>query len=136
MYLGNVMLLLLNLPLIGLWVKVLKIPYRILSPIIILLCIIGAYSLNSAPFDIAIMVVFGGVGYLMRKLRYEPAPLLLALVLGTAMERALRQSLSMSYGSFTVFLTRPIAAVSMGLAVALVASNFIPFLGRRRLGIS
>ncbi len=136
MYLGNVMLLLLNLPLIGLWVKVLKVPYRILSPIIILLCIIGAYSLNNAPFDIAIMVVFGLVGYLMRKLHYEPAPLLLALVLGTAMERALKQSLSMSYGSFSIFFTRPIAAVAMGLAVALIASNFVPFLGRKRLKLS
>ncbi len=135
MYLGNVMLLLLNLPLIGLWVKVLRIPYRILSPIILLLCIIGAYSLNNTSFDIVVMVSFGWVGYLMRKLRYEPAPLLLALVLGTGMERALRQSLSMSYGSFSIFFTRPIAAVSMCLALVLVASNFVPFLGRKRLGI-
>jgi len=135
MYMGNVLLLLLNLPLIGLWVKVLKIPYRILFPLIILFCLIGAYSLNHTSFDIVVMLIFGLAGYLMRKLNYEGAPLLLAFVLGPMMEQALRQSLLISQGSFTIFFTRPISAASMGLALALIASYFLPFLRKRRLRI-
>ncbi len=109
MYMGNVMLLALNLPLIGLWVKVLKIPYGILFPLIILFCLIGAYSLNNTAFDIGVMVIFGLVGYLMKKFEYEGAPLLLAFVLGPMMEQALRQSLLISHGSFAIFFTRPIS---------------------------
>jgi putative tricarboxylic transport membrane protein len=135
MYIGNVLLLLLNLPLIGLWVKVLKIPYRILFPLIILFCLIGAYSLNNTTFDIGVMVVFGLVGYLMKKFQYEGAPLLLAFVLGPMMEQALRQSLLISHGSFTIFFTRPISAVAMGLAVVLIASYFLPSLRKRRLNL-
>lgn len=135
MYMGNVLLLLLNLPLIGLWVKVLKIPYRILFPLIILFCLIGAYSLNHTPFDIVVMLIFGLVGYLMRKLNYEGAPLLLAFVLGPMMEQALRQSLLISQGSFTIFFIRPISAASMSLALALIASYFLPFLRKKRLRI-
>jgi len=135
MYMGNVLLLLLNLPLIGLWVKVLKIPYRILFPLIILFCLIGAYSLNNTSFDIVVMLIFGLAGYLMRKLNYEGAPLLLAFVLGPMMEQALRQSLLISQGSFTIFFTRPISAASMGLALALIVSYFLPFLKKKRLGI-
>ncbi len=133
MYMGNVLLLLLNLPLIGLWVKVLKVPYRILFPLIILFCLIGAYSLNNRVFDVGIMLMFGGVGYLMRKFGYEGAPLLLAFVLGPMMEQALRQSLLISYGSFAIFFTRPISAASMGIAVALICSYFLPFLRKKRL---
>jgi putative tricarboxylic transport membrane protein len=132
MYMGNVMLLLLNLPLIGLWVKVLKIPYGILFPLIILFCLIGAYSLNNTAFDIGVMVIFGLIGYLMKKFDYEGAPLLLAFVLGPMMEQALRQSLLLSHGSFTIFFTRPISAVAMGLAVALILSYFLPFLRHKR----
>ena len=135
MYMGNVLLLLLNLPLIGLWVKVLKIPYKVLFPLIILFCLIGAYSLNNTPFDIVVMLIFGLVGYLMRKLNYEGAPLLLAFVLGPMMEQALRQSLLISQGSFTIFFTRPISAASMSLALALIVSYFLPFLGKKRLNI-
>jgi putative tricarboxylic transport membrane protein len=135
MYMGNVLLLLLNLPLIGLWVKVLKIPYRILFPLIILFCLIGAYSLNNTSFDIVVMLIFGLAGYLMRKLNYEGAPLLLAFVLGPMMEQALRQSLLISQGSFTIFFTRPISAASTGLALALIVSYFLPFLKKKRLRI-
>jgi len=135
MYMGNVLLLLLNLPLIGLWVKVLKVPYRILFPLIILFCLIGAYSLKNTSFDIVVMLIFGLVGYLMRKLDYEGAPLLLAFVLGPMMEQALRQSLLISQGSFTIFFTRPISAASMVLALFLIASYFLPIFKKKRLRI-
>jgi putative tricarboxylic transport membrane protein len=135
MYLGNAFLLLLNLPLIGIWVKVLKVPYKILFPLIILFCLIGAYSLNNRTFDVVIMLIFGVAGYLMRKFGYEGAPLLLAYVLGPMMEQALRQSLLISYGSFTIFFTRPISAASMGIALALIGSYFLPFLRKRRLDL-
>jgi putative tricarboxylic transport membrane protein len=135
MYVGNVLLLLLNLPLIGLWVKILKVPYRILFPLIILFCLIGAYSLNSTTFDIGVMVVFGLVGYLMKKFQYEGAPLLLAFVLGPMMEQALRQSLLISHGSFAVFFTRPISAVAMGLALLLIVSYLFPALRKKRLNL-
>lgn len=92
MYIGNAMLLILNLPLIGLWVQVLKVPYKFLFPLILLFCLIGAYSLNFAIFDILIMIVFGVIGYLMKKTDYEGAPLILALVLGNLFENALRKS--------------------------------------------
>jgi putative tricarboxylic transport membrane protein len=132
MYMGNILLLFLNLPLIGIWVKVLTVPYRILFPLILLFCLIGAYSLNNRIFDVGIMLIFGVAGYLMRKFGYEGAPLLLAFVLGPMMEQALRQSLLISHGSFLIFLSRPISAASMLLALALIASYFLPFLKRRR----
>jgi putative tricarboxylic transport membrane protein len=125
----------LNLPLIGLWVKILKVPYRILFPLIILFCLIGAYSLNNTTFDIGVMVVFGLVGYLMKKFQYEGAPLLLAFVLGPMMEQALRQSLLISHGSFAVFFTRPISAVAMGLALLLIVSYLFPALRKKRLNL-
>ena len=105
MYIGNVMLLVLNLPLIGLWVQVLKVPYKILFPLILLFCVIGAYSINSSTFDIAVMVVFGVLGYLMRKYKFECAPMVLAFVLGPMFEKSLRLSLLLSDGSFLIFFT-------------------------------
>jgi putative tricarboxylic transport membrane protein len=132
MYAGNVLLLLLNLPLIGLWVKLLKVPYRILFPLILLFCVIGAYSLNSTAFDVVVMLIFGLVGYVMKKFEYEGAPLILAFVLGPMMEQALRQSLLISHGSFAIFFTRPISAVAMGVALALIASYFLPAFRKRR----
>jgi putative tricarboxylic transport membrane protein len=135
MYIGNVLLLILNLPLIGLWVKVLKVPYRILFPLILLFCIIGAYSLNNTTFDVLVMVIFGLVGYLMKKANYEPAPMLLAFVLGPMLEQALRQSLSISHGSFVIFFTRPISAVSLGIALFLISTNLLPFLRKKRIAI-
>jgi putative tricarboxylic transport membrane protein len=100
MYIGNLMLLILNLPLIGIWVQVLRVPYRILFPLILLFCIIGVFSVSNSIFDIYVMIVFGVLGYLMRKLGYEPAPLILAFVLGPMMENNLRKSLILSDGSF------------------------------------
>jgi putative tricarboxylic transport membrane protein len=132
MYIGNVMLLVLNLPLIGMWVQVLKVPYKFLFPLILLFCLIGAYSLNFATFDILIMIVFGVIGYLMKKTDYEGAPLILALVLGNLFENALRQSLMLSDGSFRIFFNRPIAAVFILVAVALLVIPILPGLKKRR----
>ena len=126
MYLGNCFLLLLNLPLIGIWVKVLKIPLRILFPIILLFCIIGSYSVNQKSFDVILMAFFGIIGYILRKLDYEPAPLVLAFVLGPLLENALRQSLIISDGSFMIFISRPISAVALGIAFFLIISAIFP----------
>jgi putative tricarboxylic transport membrane protein len=132
MYIGNLMLLILNLPLIGLWVQVLKVPYRILFPLILLFCLIGVYSIASNVFDIYVMIAFGVLGYLMRKLGYEPAPLVLAFVLGPMMENNLRKALIVSDGSFWTFLERPISLVCLVLALALLASATLPALRARR----
>ena len=110
LYVGNVMLLVLNLPLIPLWVKILKIPYHYLFPLILLFCIIGAYTVNNNQYDIIIMIIFGVIGYVMKKFDYEAAPLVLALVLGPIMENAVRRSLVIADGNAAVFFTRPISA--------------------------
>ena len=120
MYLGNVMLLILNLPLIGLWVKILKVPYALLFPFIIVFCVIGAYSLNSSIGEIVIMIIFGVVGYLMKKFEYDPAVLVLAMVLGPLMENAFRRSLIIYQSSFTVFLVRPISLALLVIAFVLL----------------
>jgi putative tricarboxylic transport membrane protein len=120
MYIGNAMLLVLNLPLIGLWVKVLKIPYPILFPLILLFCVIGSYSLNNNIEEVLIMIAFGIFGYLMKKFEYEPAPLILAMVLSPMMEPALRQSLLVSHGSFLIFFTRPISVTLLSIAIILL----------------
>jgi putative tricarboxylic transport membrane protein len=132
MYIGNGMLLVLNLPLIPLWVKVLKIPYRILFPLILLFCLIGAYSLKNDIFDLIVMIIFGIVGYLFRKFEYEGAPLLLAFVLGPLFEINLRQSLLFSKGSFLIFFTRPISAVFIAFALVLLLFSFISYIVRFR----
>jgi len=122
LYVGNVMLLVLNLPLIPLWVKILRIPYHYLFPLILLFCIIGAYTVNNNPYDIIVMIIFGVIGYGMKKLEYEAAPLVLALVLGPIMENALRRSLVIADGDPTVFFTRPISAVFLTLGVLILFS--------------
>jgi putative tricarboxylic transport membrane protein len=132
MYVGNVMLLILNLPLIGLWVQVLKVPYRALFPLILLFCFIGAYSISANAFDLYVMLIFGVVGYLLRKKNYECAPLVLAFVLGPMMEKNLRQALIMFDGNANAFLTRPLSLISLILAVLLLLSSVIPFLRKRR----
>lgn len=128
MYVGNVFLLILNLPLIGMWVKVLKIPYSILFPLIMLFCLIGAYSVNNSSGDVFIMIVFGVAGYLMRKFGYEGAPLVLAIVLGPMLEEALRQSLIISRGEFTIMFTRSISA---GLLLSALILLLLPLVLRR-----
>ncbi|MBI5968191.1 MAG: tripartite tricarboxylate transporter permease [Deltaproteobacteria bacterium] len=132
MYLGNAMLLVLNLPLIGLWVKILKVPYPILFPLILLFCLVGSYSLNNSITEALIMVIFGLIGYLFKKFEYEAAPLVLALVLGPMMETALRRSLLLSAGDPMIFLTRPISAALMLISFFLLAFPFMPWLKRKR----
>jgi putative tricarboxylic transport membrane protein len=134
MYIGNVMLLILNLPLIGIWVKILKVPYPILFPLILLFCLIGAYSLNNNVMEILIMIVFGVLGYLMKKFVYEGAPLVLAFVLSPMIENALRQSLIMSHGSFMIFVTEPISLVLLLIAFFLLVSPIIPGFRRPKGG--
>ena len=129
MYIGNVMLMVLNLPLIGLWVKILRIPYFFLFPLIILFCLIGVYSVRNNAADIVIMFVFGVVGYLMKKFGYQAAPLVLALVLGPMLEEAFRQSLITSRGSFTIFFTRPI---SVGFLIVAFILLIIPIITMRK----
>ncbi len=137
MYLGNVMLLVLNLPLIGMWVKILRIPYTILFPLILFFCLIGVYTVNNSVFDIYLMVIFGLVGYLMKKFDFEPAPLAMAYVLSPILESSFRQSLSLSGGSFSVFFSRPISLVCMGLVIALLIFQIVTSsLSRRRINIA
>ena len=131
MYIGNVMLLILNLPMIGVWVKVLKVPYRIVFPLIILFCIIGVYAINLSITNLSLMLAFGILGYLMRKFGFDPAPLCLAFILGPLLEVAMRQSLLLSQGSFMIFFSRPISAVCMGIAIVLLLTNLLPFIKRR-----
>lgn len=125
MYIGNVLLVMLNLPLIGIWVQMLKVPYYLLGPLILLVCLIGAYSLNNSVVELGIMLFFGLVGYLMKKFSYEPAPLVLALVLGPMFEETLRQSLILSKGNPIIFFSRPISAVLVTISLSLLISPLI-----------
>ena len=118
MYIGNAMLLVLNLPLIGIWVRLLKTPYTILFPLILLFCLIGVYSLNANVAEIIIMLIFGVAGFFLRRLGFEGAPFILAMLLGPIMETSLRQTLLISRGSFSVFYTRPICATLLVLTAA------------------
>jgi putative tricarboxylic transport membrane protein len=132
MYIGNIMLLVLNLPLIGIWVKILKIPYEVLFPLILLFCLIGVFSLNNNVGEIGLMLFFGGVGYVMKKFNYEAAPLVLAMVLGPMMENALRQSLIMANGSAAIFFTRPISLAVALLVLALLILPMLPWVKKKR----
>ena len=116
MYIGNFMLLVLNLPLISIFINILRIPYPILSPLVALICFIGAFSIAYNPADVFLMILFGLVGYLMRKFEYDAAPLILAYVLGPMLERSLRQSLIYSDGSPAIFFTSPVSAALLGVA--------------------
>ena len=128
LYVGNLILLILNIPFIPVWVAILKIPYAILMTIILGFCVIGVYSLSNSVFDIVAMLAFGLIGYLFKKLDIPAAPLVLTLVLGPLMERALRQSLEMSEGDFTIFLTRPLSGTLLAIAVlVIVISTFQAF---------
>ncbi len=136
MYIGNLMLLVLNLPLIGLWVQILKIPFKILLPLVFLFCFIGAYSVNNSLFDVHMMLIFGAIGYIARKFKYEPAPLVLAYVLAPMLETSFRQSLVLSNGSMSIFLTRPISAGCLLVAILSFLSALIPSIGRKRMVMS
>lgn len=135
MYVGNAMLVVLNLPLIGLWVQVLKVPYRTLFPLILLFCVIGAYSISANVFDLYVMLFFGILGYTFRKLKYEPAPLVLAFVLGPLLEKNLRQALILSDGSFNVFFTHPLALVSLLISLLLLLSAALPYFRKKRVEV-
>ena len=129
MYIGNGMLLVLNLPLIPLWVMVLRVPYYLLYPLIILFCLVGSYSIGNNTGDVIIMLIFGIVGYLMRKFRYDAPPMVLALVLGGELEASLRQSLMMSRGDFSIFVSRPI---SLGFLIVAILLLVVPIITQRK----
>ncbi len=128
---GNMLLLILNLPLIGLWISILRIPYHLLYPAILVFICIGVFSIRNSVFDIWVVIVFGAIGYGMRLLRFEPAPLLLGFILGPLLEQYLRRAMTVSRGDPLVFLERPISAVFLGLAVALLVWTLATGLRRR-----
>ena len=132
MWIGNLMLLIINLPMVGIWVRLLRVPYRLLFPSIVIFCAIGIYSVNNAPMDVVLAGVFGLVGYWLVKHDFEPAPLLLGMVLGPLMEENLRRALLISRGDWSVFVTRPLSAVLMALAVVLLGLALLPVLSRKR----
>jgi len=122
MYIGNFMLLGLNLPLIGFWVRLLRVPYHFLVVVVVIICVIGAYSVKNAVFDVGTMVAFGVMGYLMRKGGFPPAPLILAMILGPILERSLQQSLISSGGDPSIFIEKPISASLLGVAAFLIVT--------------
>jgi putative tricarboxylic transport membrane protein len=132
MWIGNLMLLIINLPLIGLWVRLLKVPYRVMFTIIMLFCCIGIYSINNNPSDVFLTAFFGAIGYVFIKLSLEPAPLLLGYVLGRLMEEKLRQALALSEGSFWTFAERPLSAALLVLALGVMVVAILPTVSRRR----
>ncbi len=132
MWIGNLMLIILNLPLIGIWIKLLSVPYRFLFPAIVLFCAIGVYSTNNNTFDIWMVAIFGFIGYSFVKLGCEPAPLLLGFILGPMMEENLRRALLLSRGDWSVFVTRPLSAGLLGAAVLLLVIVLMPAVKKGR----
>jgi putative tricarboxylic transport membrane protein len=132
MYIGNVMLLILNLPLAPLFASILRVPYSILIPFIIGIALFGVYSVENSLFNVGVAIVFGGIGFVMRIYGYPAAPLVLALVLGPMLERALRQSLQMSLGSPEIFVTRPVSAIILAVALLALLYPLITWMRARR----
>jgi len=132
MWIGNAMLIILNLPLIGMWIKLLTVPYRYLYPSIVLFCAIGVYSTNNNTFDIWMVGAFGVIGYMFLKLSVEPGPLLLGFILGPMMEENLRRALLLSRGDWSVFVTRPLSAGLLGAAVLLLGIVLLPSVKNKR----
>jgi TctA family transporter len=132
MWIGNLMLVVLNLPMIGLWVKLLQVPYRLLYPAILLFCCIGVYSLQNNVWDVLMTALFGLIGWLFVKLECEPAPLLLGFILGPLMEENLRRALLLSRGDPTVFVTRPLSATLLAVAAVLLLIVLAPNVRRKR----
>ena len=132
MWLGNLMLVVINLPLVGLWVRLLRVPYRHLFPMIIIFCCIGVYSLNNSAFDVTVTGIFGLIGYWLVKQDFEPAPMLLGFVLGPLMEENMRRAMLIARGDATVFLTRPISATLLALAAILLTLAVLPMIRARR----
>jgi TctA family transporter len=132
MWLGNAMLIILNLPLIGMWIKLLTVPYRWLFPAIVLFCAIGVYSTNNNTFDIWMVGAFGVIGYTFIKLKVEPAPLLLGFILGPMMEENLRRALLLSRGDWSVFVTRGLSASLLAAAAVLLIIVLLPSVKSKR----
>jgi TctA family transporter len=132
MWIGNFMLVILNLPLVGIWVRLLNVPFRLLYPAILVFCCIGVYSLQNSVFDIWLAAGFGVVGYVLRKLECEPAPLMLGFVLGPMIEENFRRALVLSKGDFSVFVTRPLSAVLLGVAILLMILVAVPAIRKGR----
>ncbi|SCW36304.1 tripartite tricarboxylate transporter permease [Ancylobacter rudongensis] len=132
MWIGNLMLVVLNLPLIGIWVRLLTVPYHILFPLIVGFCCIGVYSVNNNAIDVFTMALFGVVGYVLVKLDCEPAPLLLGFIIGPMLEEYLRRAMLISRGDPTVFFTRPISATMLGLAILALVVVLLPSVRRKR----
>jgi putative tricarboxylic transport membrane protein len=132
MWIGNLMLIVLNLPLIGMWIKLLTVPYRWLFPAIVLFCAIGVYSTNNNTFDVWLVALFGFIGYIFIKLGCEPAPLLLGLILGPMMEEYLRRALLISRGDWSVFVTRPLSATLLAIAALLLVIVLMPSVKKKR----
>jgi len=130
MYVGNVILLILNLPLVGLFVNLLRVPYPVLYPLIVVCSILGVYAVNSSVVDVWIMLAMGILGYVLRKLDFETAPIVLGLVLAPMMELSLRQSLAMSAGNYAIFVTRPISVTLLVVGAVLVILALRPFITR------
>jgi putative tricarboxylic transport membrane protein len=132
MWVGNLMLVVINLPLVGVWVSLLRVPYRLLFPAIVVFCCIGVYSINNSPTDVVIAALFGVVGYWLGKHDFEAAPMLLAYVLGPLMEENLRRAMLIARGDATVFFTRPISGVLLGIAIVLLIIAALPTIRARR----
>jgi TctA family transporter len=135
MYLGNIVAVVLVLMTVPLFAALLRIPFAIIGPIIVAVCFIGAYSVNSNPFDFWLVLVFGVVGYLFKKLDYPLAPLVLAMVLGDKAEDAFRQAMIMSQGTLTVFWSNPLAATIMSLGLLLLFMPLLSSIARRVWGL-
>nr|WP_218109927.1 tripartite tricarboxylate transporter permease [Oligoflexus tunisiensis] len=132
MWVGNLFLIILNLPLIGLWVRLLRVPYPLLYPVILSFCAIGVFSLNGSTFDLFLMPIFALLGYVLVKLGCEPAPLLLGYIIGPMMEEYLRRALLLARGDATVFVTSPVSAVMLGLALVTLIFVLLPAIRRKR----
>jgi putative tricarboxylic transport membrane protein len=132
MWIGNLMLVIINLPLIGLWVKLLQVPYRMMFPAIMIFCCIGIYSINNSTSDVLFTAFFGVVGYTLLKFGFEPAPMLLGFVLGKLMEEKLRQALILSRGSFSTFVERPVSAGLLAVAVIMLTIALLPSIRKGR----
>jgi len=128
MYIGNIMLLILNLLLVGLWAKVARVPYKILAPLILAISVVGAYSMRNSMFDVWTALIFGVLGFLMKKLEWPSVPLVLGFILGPMLEQSLRQSLSLSNSGWAIFFTRPISA---GLLASTIAIGVLTVLWRK-----
>jgi putative tricarboxylic transport membrane protein len=132
MWIGNLMLLVINLPMIGLWVRLLKVPYRLLFPMIVLFCCIGIYSVGNNPLDVYLTALFGLVGYVLIKLEFEPAPLLLGFVLGRLLEEKLRQAIAISQGSYWTFIDHRLAAGMLAITLVVLVVAILPSIRKRR----